>query len=615
MCFLNKIIGYLSFLLLPLSLYAISDAEVEITYFDDQNRTYNIESVLAQNEQLFTKHLQSNNVKFSENSVVWLKISMMNFSETRLEDVVEFLDIRLDRMDVYSQEGKLLNSVGDRVPYANRYYDDAQIAIDFNVEPHSQNTIYIKFMNEDKSDLTYEVYDKEEYINSLVFKKVMHAFFFGALIIMLVYNIVLYLFIREKAFLIYIVYHIILMVVMLYYNGLVSQYYYPDSFDINGGNVPVALSYLAIIFAIEFLRYFLNVKEHTPKIVPWLRFFVYLNVLLLLLAPFNIVHNNLASLNMMFLSVFLLYVSGYHAFVLKRKLALFYLFGWLVMLIAIVLTGLLSFGAIERNNFTAYIFQIGIVIEIALLSMGLAYRYKINQDELVEKTKVIHEQAKLASMGEMLRHIAHQWRQPLSEINSVAMKIETDHRRQTTSDSSLDRNIEQIENLTEHMSKTIQDFNGYFKSDKEKVDRELDKVVDKALDLVWGGLKTSDICVEKSVESREKVNIVEGELVQVLLVLLNNARDALQSSEVEEKWIKVRVAKEEGKNLIEIEDDAGGIAKEDLLKVFEPYFTTKFESQGVGIGLYMSKMIIEESLGGTLSVSNSTDGAKFKILF
>jgi len=197
---------------------------------------------------------------------------MMNFSETSLEDVVEILDIRLDTMDGYSQEGKLLNSVGDRITYANTHYDDAQIAIDINVEPHRQNTIYIKFMNEDKSDLTYEVYDKEEYINSLVFKKVMHAFFFGALIIMLVYNIVLYLFIREKAFLIYIVYHIILMVVMLYYNGLVSQYYYPDSFDKNGGNVPVALSYVAIICAIEFLREFLNVKKHTPKIVSMVTF-------------------------------------------------------------------------------------------------------------------------------------------------------------------------------------------------------------------------------------------------------------------------------------------------------------------------------------------------------
>ncbi len=601
---------------MPILLFARGDAAVAITYFDDQNRTYDIESVLAQEDQLFTKQLQSDNAKFPPNATVWLKVTLVNAGDTRVEKVVEFLDIRLDRMDIYSQEGELLNALGDIVPFDNRVYDDAKIAINVGADAHQQNSILIRCSNADKSDLTYRVNDKEAYINNLVFEKIMHAFFFGALLIMLVYNFVLYLFIRENAFLIYIVYHIVVLVVMLYYNGLVSQYYYPDSFDINGGNVPVELGYLSVIFAIAFLRNFLNTREHTPKIDRWLHFFIYLNVTLLVLAFFKMVHNSLASVNMMSLSLFVLYVSGYHAFVLKRKLALFYLFGWLVMLLGIILTGLLSLGIIERNDFTSYIFQIGIVIEIALLSMGLAYRYKINQDQLAEKTRVLHEQSKLASMGEMLRHIAHQWRQPLSEINSVAMKIETEHRRKTLDDDSLDKNIEQIENLTEHMSKTIQDFNGYFKSNKEKVDRGLEEVVDKALDLVWSGLKKSDIRVDKSIESVEKVNIVEGELIQVLLVLLNNARDALDNSDVQEKWIKIRIAKEEnGRHIIEVEDSAGGIETENLTKVFEPYFTTKFESQGVGIGLYMSKMIVEESLGGTLHVSNSTKGAKFTLRF
>jgi C4-dicarboxylate-specific signal transduction histidine kinase len=319
---------------------------------------------------------------------------------------------------------------------------------------------------------------------------------------------------------------------------------------------------------------------------------------------------------MLIQSVFLLYVGLYMMVVKKNRIAIFYFTGWFTMMFGIIITGLVAMSVIPRNDFTVNFFQFGTLVEVALLSMGLAYRYKINQEQLAEKTKVIHEQAKLASMGEMLRHIAHQWRQPLSEINSVAMRIETDHRRKTLDNISLDKNIEQIENLTEHMSKTIQDFNGYFKSDKEKVDRALDEVVDKALDLVWSGLKKSDIRVDKSIESVEKVNIVEGELIQVLLVLLNNARDALNSSDAQEKWIKIRVAKEEdGKHIIEVEDSAGGIDKENLSKVFEPYFSTKFESQGVGIGLYMSKMIVEESLDGTLNVSNSTHGAKFTLRF
>ena len=218
-------------------------------------------------------------------------------------------------------------------------------------------------------------------------------------------------------------------------------------------------------------------------------------------------------------------------------------------------------------------------------------------------------------MGEMLRHISHQWRQPLSEINSVAMKIESDHRKKKLDGVVLDTHIERIENITEHMSQTIQDFNGYFKSDKKKVQTTLIQVVDKALDLVLSGISKNSITIEKHVENHDVVKIVEGELVQVLLVLFNNARDALSSSNQQNKWIQIRVSQEDGQRFIEVEDNGGGIKKEHLYKVFEPYFSTKFEAQGVGIGLYMSKMIVEESMGGSLSVSNGQYGARFKILF
>jgi len=610
---------YLFFVLLcQLALTATplqDEAHTELTCFVDVNKTYTVEEVIAQKELLFSKKLLNSNSKFPANSVVWIKAELNNKRDTAVEKVIKFLDIRLDRVDVYSEKGQWLYSMGDRIPFVERTYADAQIAIDISSEAHHKKSLYFRFSNEDKMDLTYTVYEKTAYIKELVFKKEMHAFFFGALVIMLIYNIILFLFIREKTFFIYILYHSTVLVVMLYYNGIISQYYHPDSFDVNGGNVPTVLSYLSIVLAIEFLRYFLNVKEQTPKMDRWLRFFVYLNIVLMILSPVMILSKHIPIANMMFLSLFLLYVSGYHAFYLKNKIALFYLFGWIVMLVAIIITGLLSFGYVERNDFTNYLFQIGIVIEITLLSMGLAYRYKINQDELREKTQVLHEQSKLASMGEMMRHIAHQWRQPLSEINSVAMKIESEHRRKSTSDSSLDKNIEQIETLTEHMSKTIQDFNGYFKSDKQKVKVEPGKVVDKALDLIGSGLTKSDIKIEKNIETYEKVTVVEGELIQVLLVLLNNARDALKSSDTSERWIKIRVAKEGETNVIEVEDSAGGIEQKNLAKVFEPYFTTKFESQGVGIGLYMSKMIVEESLKGSLDVSNTADGAKFTIVF
>jgi len=592
-----------------------NSASVNISFYDDTNNSYTIQKIIEDDARLFTEKLEKGNTRFHPKIVLWLKIDLINKREHNVKKVVEFLDIRLDRMDIYEANAQLRNIVGDRVPFSNRVYTDAQIAVAITAEPQQHKTIYIKFTNYDKSDLTYMIMDEDEYIEGVTFKKVMHAFFFGGLLIMFIYNFVLYLFIKEKTFLIYIIYHSVLIVVMLYYNGLISQYIQPNSYDVNGGNVPAFLSFSAIVLAMQFLRNFLNVKNYTPKIDQWLQIFIYINIVFLVLAPFGVLHKSIAIFNMMPLSIFLLYVASYHAFVLKRKLALFYLFGWLVMLVAILLTGLLSMNIIERNDFTAYIFQIGIIIEIALLSMGLAYRYKINQEQLIEKTQIIHEQAKLASMGEMIQHISHQWRQPLSEVNSVVMKIESEYRRKLMTDSSLDANLEHIESLTEHMSQTISDFNGYFKSNKEKIQVPLKKVVDKALDLIKSGLVENTIDIQVVENYSDHVLLVEGELIQVLLVLLNNARDVLIENNPKEKKIKITIDKCHGKQVIEVEDSGGGIQEKQIQKVFEPYYTTKFESQGVGIGLYMSKMIVEESLHGNLSVSNTENGAKFTITF
>ena len=604
-------------LLMFLPLFASAgekDVKVKLFYYNETNQSYNLQEIINHSDILFTQELLSPHLKFPPNTTLFIKLQLENPTDVNVNKVVKFLDIRLDRMDLYSDNGKLLNSEGDRVPFSNRKYDDAQIAVDISAKAHSESTLYLKFSNKDKMELSYRIYDKTEYVKDIVFKKVMHAFFFGALLIMLIYNIVLYLFIREKAFLVYILYHITVMAVMFYYNGMVSQYYRPDEYGVNGGNVPAVLSYLSIVLAIEFLRYFLNTKEYTPKMDRWLLFFIYFNAVLLILAPFEISSKHIPIFNMMFLSIFLLYVSGYHSFVLKRKIALFYLLGWVVMLVAIIITGLLSFGYVERNDFTAYIFQIGIVIEITLLSMGLAYRYKINQDQLREKNKILHEQSKLAAMGEMMSHISHQWRQPLSEINAVAMTIETAYRRDTLDAQMLDKNIEAIETITEYMSKTIQDFNGYFKSNKKSVSVSPGSVVAKAVNLVYSGSQNREIEIGVSVETSEPIKVVEGELIQVLLVLLNNARDVLESEELEERWIKVDVRKVYQRIHISVEDNGGGIKEEHLSKVFEPYFTTKFEVQGTGIGLYMSKMIVEESLGGSLNVVNSSHGAKFTIV-
>ena len=604
------------FLFSIVSLFALEQGSLHITkvsYYNDTSKVYSIDDIITNSESLFNEPLEANSIRFPKDAQIWIKVKQENFTNVEYKSVLKFLDIRLDKMVIYNEKGKLLKELGDRVPFANRFYKDPQIAINLATQANNSTCIYIKFTNEDKSDLTYKVYEKEEYLADTISKKIIKSFFFGALVIMLFYNFIFYLFIREKTFLVYILYHIALLVVMLYYNGVVSQYLYPNSYDINGGNVPVFLIYLSVILAVEFLRNFLSLKKYTPKLDRILLIFIVLNFLLMVVHPLKITPTHLPTLVMIPMSLSLLIVSAYHAFILKRKIAFFFLVGWLVMLLAIILTAMLSFGLIERNDLTSHIFQVGIVIEITLLSMGLAYRYKINQDELVKKTRFIHEQSKLASMGEMLGHISHQWRQPLSEINSVAMKIEVDYKKEQLNAELLDKHIEKIEDITEHMSETIDNFNGYFKSNKKCIKVELSASIDKTLNLVQESFAKACIEVEINIDSTESIYIIESELIQVLLVLLNNAREAFSSSHKGLKIVTISVHKHGVKHSICVEDNAGGVHLQDISKVFEPYYTSKFESNGVGIGLYMAKMIVEESLGGKLSVENTQEGALFRI--
>ena len=368
--------------------------KIEIFYFYDKNRSCSIDHLIANDEMFFTKQLDPIPERFPRESSVWLKIQLDNTQDVSVAKVVKFLDIRIDRMDIYDAKGVFLHAEGDRVPFVNRVHKDAQIAIDVRAEPLSPKVIYINLQHKTKADVSYVVFDQHKYIEHIIFKSVVEAFFFGSLVIMLLYNFVLYLFIREKVFLLYVVYHAVLLVVMLYYNGVMSEYFHPEQADLNAGSVPRIWIYLAIILATEFLRNFLQTKMYTPKLDKTLFVFILVSLILLILDTMQLttsLHPQTGVIVMIPQSVFLLYVAFYHALINRRKIALFYILGWSIMMLSIVITGLLSLGFIPRNDITSYLFQAGSFIEILLLSMGLAYRYNESQKVITYKDRQLRE--------------------------------------------------------------------------------------------------------------------------------------------------------------------------------------------------------------------------------
>lgn len=246
-------------------------------------------------------------------------------------------------------------------------------------------------------------------------------------------------------------------------------------------------------------------------------------------------------------------------------------------------------------------------------SISLEEKVSANVKELREKDKILIHQSKMASMGEMIGNIAHQWRQPLNALSLVLHKITVLYETERLTQEKLDNALLQGNNIIEKMSDTIDDFRNFFNPNNKEETFLVSKVFEDVFIIVSGTFQAKDIQLNYDFKEDFEVRGFRGEFSQVLLNILNNARDVLLEKEIKSPVVDITIDKENKE--IHISDNGGGIPSDVLPKVFEPYFTTKFKSEGTGIGLYMSKMIIEEHMKGKLSTTNSESGAVFTISF
>ena len=247
------------------------------------------------------------------------------------------------------------------------------------------------------------------------------------------------------------------------------------------------------------------------------------------------------------------------------------------------------------------------------LNSSLENRIESEINKNTKQQMILMHQSKLAQMGEMIENIAHQWRQPLAQINSLVLLIDMELNKNKFTNSILENKLGEIEVLTAYMSKTIDDFKNFFSPNKQKNIFEIENAIQKALDIVRGVVHLYHIKTTINIGKDLKCYSYLEELQQVILTILNNAIEALILKKIPSCEISIDVYKQDNNIVINIQDNALGINIKHLDKIFEPYFTTKRKAQGTGLGLYMAKMIIENGLLGTLNVENKLNGACFTI--
>jgi signal transduction histidine kinase len=252
--------------------------------------------------------------------------------------------------------------------------------------------------------------------------------------------------------------------------------------------------------------------------------------------------------------------------------------------------------------------------EIEDLNVTLEKRVKEELATSREKDYMLIQQSRLAAMGEMIGHIAHQWRQPLNLLGLLLVNIKDDFEYDELDKANLDAYTSKAEKLIDKMSATIDDFRNFFHPNKEKEEFSPAKAIEETFKLIEDSFKYENINVTIEEETDLTVLGYPNEYSQVVLNLVNNAGDAIKEKGGKDGSIMINVGRDNSNCVVTITDNGGGIPEEIIEKIFDPYFSSKKDGAGTGLGLYMSKMIIEDNMDGRIEVRNVKGGARFRVL-
>lgn len=538
----------------------------------------------------------------AEDHINFKDLSFFEYRNKQLSEFTIKFDVNLEQLE---DETYYLTIVSDEksLIYTNAIYETINDIIIIKLDKYQKKELYFKYKYKEskQAEFRWKYINNFEYKYLLKYEGILYGVAYGIIFCAFLYYLIIYFSSQTRYFLYYSIMQLFVLLTLCAFTYLSYKSYVTtleqaltDIFETG-----------SLLFTLLFAKEVLNTKVTMPFMNKIILILIGVNILDIF-AIFIFKYSILYEYMPFYVSFFISTLAGLISVFQKNYLHIVYTLGWFIVFLFLFLTEL---NSIEISGI--YTVHLSAPIESLIFSFALGYTLKKMVEEKNEKEKLLIHQSKLASMGEMINNIAHQWRQPLTHLGFINMNLQLAFEDEPLDKKYLKEKIEESNAQLDFMSKTIDNFRDFYKPNKQKEIFYISVAVKKALEIMEPIFESNKIEFEFNVIKDKQINAYENEYSQVILNILTNAKDVLISRQIQNPKIIISINEKNDSIITTILDNAGGIENKYINHIFDPYFTTK--QKGSGIGLYMSKMIIESHFKGKIKVFNKDKGASFSI--
>lgn len=591
-------------------------ASYQVSYLNDSKKYKNINDVINKDFTSIPKK-----ITFGNKKDVWIKIRIENKTNKKIDNYSSINNIQImENVHFYTilknqiiKKNELFNKyknynvdhrIGNSLIYNNKINENQNLDVYIHITAKSH--IYFDINNGTFSEIT----TKSSRTTTLL------IFLVGALSALGIYYAFLYIFTPNSSYLYYTLFVFSLLFWSFYIYG--GYAYHFDIFTV--GNFSNTFVVLIPIFTIMFFKsIYKNYSEFYKYnlILNFLLSFLVLFLVLYILSQLDLIFyisiGKYGALIYLFTLIITMTISII-IYIKKLPYSGIFLFGYSANFIGTITSIGFFLGKTPYNIFTLHGNIIGGVIEAILFSILLTYKmrkvYKEKEDA-INSSKI--KNIKINILNETIDFISHQWRQPLSQINSSVFAIDNIANQNKLQIKKLDEELLYIESITSYMSSTIDDFRNLFSNNKKDEVFSLNSIITKTLSILKKILINKNIELNLNIKEELMITGNKGDITQVLLIILNNAKEVLEERQILSPKINISLIKEDNKANLIISDNAGGILPKNEEKIFTANYSTKDNDKNSGLGLYIAKTLIENKMMGELSVYNDNQGACFCI--